>query len=132
MLQRFYFRKKDRLTKQKIIKQLFQEGTHINVYPFRIFILKVEKSLTARFQVLISVPRKLFKKAACRNLIKRRMREAYRLNKKILSDIPLRPEIQVAIAFVYIANEIHDYGFIHQKMVEALKRVNQDIHKLIP
>lgn len=123
MLQRFFFRKEDRLTKQKTIQQLFQEGTQFNFYPFRIYILRTEKSLTERVQVLISVPKRQFKKAAYRNLIKRRMREAYRLNKNILADAELNREIQIAIAFVYIANEIHEYGFIHQKMVEALKRI---------
>ncbi len=88
--------------------------------------LKPENSLSGRFQLLISVPGKQFKKATDRNLIKRRIREAYRLNKYILSGAEIKPEIQIAIAIVYTANEIHDFDFIHQKMIEALKRICQE------
>jgi len=129
MPQRYFFRKSDRLSQKKIIQQLFQEGIQVHCYPYKIFILKVEKSLTGRFQVLISVPKKQFKKAVDRNLIKRRIREAYRLNNYILAKAKLNPDMQIAIAFVYTANEIHDYVFIHQKMVESLKKIKQVIEK---
>ena len=104
MLKIFFFRKEDRLTQQIIIRQLFQEGIQIQCYPYRIFVLKVEKSLPGRIQVLITVPKKQFKKAVDRNLIKRRIRESYRLNKNILADIQLR-------------------------MVESLKKIKQVIEK---
>lgn len=131
MLQRFSFKKKDRLIQQKIIQKLFQEGIQVNFHPFKIYTLPIEKSLSHRIQVLVSVPKKQFKKAADRNLIKRRIREAYRLNKQILNEIKLKPEMQIAIAFVYIASEIYDFVFLRQKMVEALNKINQDIHTSI-
>lgn len=130
MPQRFFFRKTDRLSQQKIIQKLFQEGIQVHSYPYKIFILKVEKSLKSRIQILISVPKKQFKNAVDRNLIKRRIREACRLNKYILADAELNPDMQIAIAFVYTANEIHDHGFIQDKMMESLKKIKQMIAKL--
>ena len=129
MLHRFSFKKKDRLSQQKIIQKLFQEGIQINFYPFKIYILQVEKSLSQRIQVLVSVPKKQFKKAADRNLVKRRIREAYRLNKQILNEIKLKPEMQIAIAFVYNTDKIHDHGLIQDKMTEALNKIITVIEK---
>jgi ribonuclease P protein component len=129
MHQRFFFRKEDRLSQNIIIQKVFQEGSQINHYPFKIFILKFEKPLNGRLQVLITVPKKQFKKAVVRNIIKRRIREAYRLNKYMLTDAGFTPELQIAIAFVYIANEIHDHGFIQLKMIESLKKIKQVIEK---
>jgi ribonuclease P protein component len=131
MPQRFFFSKEDRLTKQKIIQQLFQEGIQLSNYPFKCCILRIEKSLTEKVQVMISVPKRQFRKAADRNLIKRRIRESYRLNKNILDDTEHKPEMQFAIAFVYTANVIYDYDFIQLKMIESLKKIKQSIEKPI-
>jgi len=125
MPQRFFFRKEERLSQKKIIQKLFQEGIKVHCYPYKIFILKVEKSLTGRFQILITVPKKQFKRAVDRNLIKRRIREAYRLNKYILTDVELKPDMQIAIAFVYSPAEIHDHGFMQVKMIESLNRIKE-------
>jgi ribonuclease P protein component len=131
MPQKLFFRKEDRLTQKRIIQQLFHKGIQLSKYPFNIHILSIEKSLSGRIQVLISVPKRQFKKAADRNLIRRRIREAYRLNKNILADNELKPEMQIAIAFVYTANEIHDHDFIQFKMIESLKKIKQSFEKPI-
>ena len=109
------------------MQKIFREGIQINIYPYKIFVLKTESSPAGRFKVLISVPKKQFKKAVDRNLLKRRIREAYRLNKHILGGDEPKPEIQIAIALIYSADEIHDYGLIHHKMIEALERIKHMI-----
>ncbi len=67
-------------------------------------------------QVLFSVPKRQFKHAVDRNLIRRRMKEAYRLNKSLLSGT-------FSIAFIYIGKEIEKYEVIEKGMKSALRKV---------
>jgi len=75
-------------------------------------------------QVLFSVSKKQFKKAVDRNLIRRRCRESYRLNKEPL--ISLSPESRPSyIAFLYLAKEITTYDVIEKAMAQSLKRLEK-------
>ncbi|NJK85208.1 MAG: hypothetical protein HC906_03830 [Bacteroidales bacterium] len=75
-MERFTFKKFERLTSKILIDRLFSEGKIFVVYPLKIFYLNGDFSFDAPAQVLISVPKKNFKKAVSRNLIKRRLRES--------------------------------------------------------
>ncbi len=69
-------------------------------------------------QLLISCSKRNFKKAVDRNLVKRRMREAYRKHKQLLP-----PDSYFLIAYIYIAREILSYQFLEEKLKSSLKRL---------
>ena len=115
----FSFPKSERLYKKKDIQELFDKGSSFYLYPFKVIIQKPADLDTN--QVLFSVSIKNFKKAVDRNLIKRRMREAYRLNKAAL---PQTSKLQMA--YIYTAKDILEFDKIRDKMVASFKRLGED------
>jgi ribonuclease P protein component len=116
------FPKSERLYKKKDIQELFDKGSSFYLYPFKVIIQKPADLDTN--QVLFSVSKKNFKKAVDRNLIKRRMREAYRLNKAAL---PQTSKLQMA--YIYTAKDILEFDKIRDKMVASFKRLGEDEKK---
>jgi len=78
------FRKSERLCSKKVIESLFANGKSFYCHPFLIIWSFTEYEMPFPAQVAFSVPKKGFRRAVTRNLIRRRMREAYRKNKSIL------------------------------------------------
>lgn len=117
--QKFTFKKREHITSKKTIQELFSRGSSFVFYPFRVLYLPCPEeanTLAPYHQVLISVPKRKIKKAHQRNLLKRRMREAYRLQKELIS--VEEGTVPYYIAFVYLANDQQPFD----KMKEAMRR----------
>ncbi len=71
----------------------------------------------------VSVSKRMFKTAVMRNRIKRKVREAYRLNQRILFDHIDNKNIKLAFMFVYIGKELVPYKEIELKMKQLLIRL---------
>ncbi len=114
---RHTFKKSERLSREKWIQELFEKGSSFYLYPFKVILLPHPNPILSH-QVLITVSSRQFKKAVDRNLIKRRIREAYRTQKEVL-------QIQPAIfALVYTAKEILPFAEIKTKTLLVLKKLN--------
>lgn len=113
----YSFSKNEKLTGKKKIEGLFKEGSsfYIAAFQIRYLLQQDEKSI---HQVLVSVPKKNFKRAVDRNLLKRRIREAYRLNKHLIHDS--KP---LYIGFVYISKQILTFHEIQDQLIKALGRL---------
>jgi ribonuclease P protein component len=118
------FPKIEKLKSTKDLDGLFGGGKSIHEPPIRaIYKKKAEKS-TVALSVGVSAPKKLIKLAVNRNLIKRRMREAYRLNNHQLKQALIDSETQLNVMFVYTSKQILSYSEIEDKIKVILNRLN--------
>lgn len=102
-----------------MIEQLFSEGKYISAYPLRLVYLKTDfNDDTVRFKTGVSVSKRNFKKAVDRNLIKRLLREAYRLNKAEHFNNILSP---YALMILYIGRDQIDFNTVSIKMNQLLE-----------
>src|SRR6188472_2682765 len=115
---KFVFRKEEKLRKEKVIQELFDKGSSFYLFPFKVYYTPNPDQSSPFHQVLISASKRNFKKAVDRNLIKRRMREAYRLQKNLL---PADRKLQ--IAYIYSVKEILPSVQIHERLVKTFKRL---------
>ena len=120
MPKQFTIGRNERLKSRKQIEQLFAEGKSFVVSPFRIYF---DEKIDVRHPILniqfgIGVSSKNFKRAVDRNSIKRRIREAYRLNKNLLPG-----QNKLAIAYIYSVKEILPTAQIQERLVKTFKRL---------
>lgn len=114
----------ERLRSLKAIRQMFGEGKSGFVYPFR-YCARVEQLSEGGVEVLFSVPKKFHKRANKRNLLKRRMREAYRLSagREALSEALRQSGASVDMALIYSTKECHSYKTIENAVGRILEQV---------
>lgn len=121
------FSKPEHLCGEKRITRLFTQGDAFIAYPLRVVYLIEPKKDSAPASIMVSVPKKRFKRAVKRNRLKRLMREAYRLNKQELSEKLSEKELQIHVAFNYVSDEVMDFAQIEKKMKVALQRLIEKI-----
>ncbi|MCI1778450.1 MAG: ribonuclease P protein component [Bacteroidales bacterium] len=128
------FSKKERITSRREIEILIKSGKAIVHYPIRsVFLQTAEKSnegAEENVAILVSVPKRNFKKAVDRNLLKRRIRESYRLNKSILrNEDNTMGKRKILILFSYIGKEIKDFGEIETQICNILEKIRENLRE---
>ena len=96
----------------------------IRFYPFR-YVVFAECDDRFSVEVLFSVPKKNHKRANVRNLLRRRTKEAYRLNKSILHECGKMATVDMAL--IYSSKEIVDYKTIENAVRKILSTVAEDL-----
>ena len=114
---RYTFGKNERLSKEKHIQELFDKGSSFYLFPFKVFFMPHPDPAPSAHQVLVSVSKRNFKRAVDRNLIKRRIREAYRLNKERFP-----AQNKLLIAYIYSVKDILPSAQIQERLVKTIKR----------
>lgn len=122
--------KSERIVSQKLLDTLFRGGgKSIAAYPLRLVYMPIEaKDAKPHAEILVSVSKRHFKRAVKRNRCKRHVREAYRLNKHIVYDaLSTKESKAMALAFIWIADELQEYSTVEHSMVTLLSRMVEKI-----
>lgn len=129
----------EKLCSKTAIEQLFASGNGVMSYPLRVMWrtaparpLKKASSpaqaeeqnapLVARF--FVSVPKKRLHHAVDRVLMRRRIREAFRLHRPLVYPTLHEKGICIEIAFIYIADKPRPYQRVERSMCYILKQID--------
>jgi ribonuclease P protein component len=121
------FKKSERLCSKKAIAELFENGKAFYSFPFQIIWTKTESEIIYPAQVAISVSKRTFKKAVTRNLIKRRIREAYRKEKQVLYDFLSSHNIHISFIIIFKDSAVPEYVTIEKAISNSLNKLIADI-----
>lgn len=126
IMKKHTFPKEERLCSKRLIESLFHNGSSFLIYPYRITSLHVD-GLQPAVQVLLSVSKRRFRHAVQRNLLKRRMREAYRLQKSLRlgETVESKPSGWV-LGIQYVGKEVLPYTVMHKRMGDVLEKLKEE------
>lgn len=109
----------ERLRSLGAVRRLFESGESGFIYPFR-YVWFAEPDLVQSVEVLFSVPKKFHKRANRRNLLRRRTKEAYRLQKNLLR---ADARVNLDLALIYSSKEVVSYKTI----AHAVRRILESV-----
>ena len=121
------FKKEERISLQKEIDLLFNEGVSFISYPLRVVYVEKKPFLGATASILISVSKKKFKQAVKRNRLKRLIKESYRLNKKPLCEFLEKKESGLLIAFLFVGKELSQHKEIESAVIKGLNILKEKL-----
>ncbi|MBM3443830.1 MAG: ribonuclease P protein component [Bacteroidetes bacterium] len=126
MTTRHTLSKSERLKGYTRIRTLFSKGEKLRSGDLLCY-LAFSPGTRIPVQSGFGVASRLFKRAVDRNLIKRRMREAYRLNNGSLKTTLEQSNRQLDIFWIYVGSSLSDYSTIEQTMKNLLALVEKKI-----
>lgn len=121
----YKLKKDEKLCHRTSVQTLFGKGKSLMAFPLRAA-YRLRPRGEHPVQFLISIPKKRVRKAVGRVTLRRRVREAYRLNRRELLQQPLEQTgWGVDIAFVYLDSNLAPYSVINEKVISLLTRIAQ-------
>lgn len=118
---RFTFKKEERLYGHAALENVYENGKHLHSNNIKILFVEVPQSTYPAGRVVFSVPKRNFKKAVDRNLIKRRMREVYRNHKHLLYQHLTEKQKSIHIYLIYNSKQIIPFDELKENIVQALQ-----------
>ena len=128
MTSKYTLSKNERLKSLKVIRNLFEHGQKFKTSPLityhHLHQMKTSNNDPFPLKMGVSVGAKYFRKAVDRNLLKRRMREAFRQQKLPLQEQLIQKHMMLDVFFVYAHASIAEYSIIWDAMKTALEKLS--------
>lgn len=123
--------KAERQHRRNIIGRLFEGGSKsVSAFPLRVVYMPVERDEAGvPVSILVSVPKRYFKRAVKRNRVKRQVREAYRLHKQILWEALADKPYGMVLAFIWLDKELHTTEEVTNKVKNLLGRIAEKVQQ---
>lgn len=117
---KYTFPRTGRLKHRKAIAALFTGSDGFFVYPLRCN-YRILSEGEPGIKVAFSVPKRKFKHSVDRNLIRRRIKEAWRLHRHLLEESLLNNQLALEIMLIYTGKpEDTDYPVLEKAVKKAL------------
>ena len=127
-MSRITFHKTEKLKSSKQIAELFTSGRSVPAFPLKA-LWAVVPSERGGIKAGFAVPKRNFRRATDRNLLKRRLREAYRLNKYELASTCLKREKEIHLMFVYTSSGKVPFHVIEEAAKRILSKILYEVKK---
>ena len=123
----FKFPKKQKLCSETVIKEMFSNGKSFTTSALRLVWKEDNNKDEVAVKSIIVVPKKKIRLAVKRNIIRRRMKEAYRLHKIELENMLKNKELHLSIAIIYQKENILPYKTMEEEIKLILERLSKEI-----
>ncbi|MFT5859201.1 MAG: ribonuclease P protein component [Flavobacteriaceae bacterium] len=117
------FGKKYKLCSHVLIEDVFATGQLIKAYPFVVRMKFVELPKDVPFQVVISAPKRTFRKAYQRNRVKRLCKEAFRMNKNELESALVNSNKQLALFMMFTSKDDFTKELLESRTRKLIKKI---------
>lgn len=109
--------RQERLKGTKAVQELFSKGSSVFLYPYKAYYMP-ESEPGQPTRLLVSVPKRTFRKAVDRNRLKRRLRESYRANKHLAQGMGV-------LGLVYVGKIVEPSSLLSYRLQKLFKRLAQ-------
>lgn len=113
------FSKQERLCGEKNTSTLLSRGKYGNEHMLRY----CYKAGEGHSRLMISVPKRFFKRAVMRNLLKRRIRESYRRQKGLLEATP------ADLLIIWNSREVGTYEQVYAEVGSVMGKISRQLRK---
>lgn len=124
--------KEERLHGRNAVEKLFKDAGSRSMVAFPVRVVYVlappQADTCVNTRMLVSVPKRQFKRAVKRNRVKRQVREAYRKHKHGLIEAVSRiGEQHLSLAFVWLDSKLYDTSVVEKKVEKLLLRIEEKL-----